>query len=164
MKEAFVRAVIDDVPTENYKAQGLELVQKFLITKMPTKIKAVYDDKALRNEYLLSHIHRVFDSNNARYFAHAYGPEINRDKYPEELIKKLNVLAEKYAEQAEKIKHLKLQLKGLVNSVTTRAQLVKAAPELEKYLPAEPEKTRQLPVATGVITNLVEAGWPKGGE
>jgi len=161
MKQALVRAVLDDVPREDYVSEAKELVQAFLYSKMPEAVKAVYDDRELRAEYLKTQSIRTSRFSG---YSSMYGPEIETSKWPKTLLDKLDMLSAKEAAQREKIEKLEASLKGLVNGVTTRAQLVKAAPELEKYLPAEPEKTRQLPVATGVITNLVEAGWPKGGE
>ena len=164
IRDSFVRAVLADIPKEDYIGQIQKLTQDYLRKKMPKEVAALYDNKELRGEYLNYHFISVPDGSGYHRSVCVFGPKIECAEMPKSITDKIDKLAEKNAIQQDTLKKLKADVKRLIISVNTRAALVKAAPELEKYLPEETEKTKQLPVATGVVTALVDAGWPKGGK
>jgi hypothetical protein len=73
-------------------------------------------------------------------------------------------LAEQRAEAKKARRELENKLHAVVAGCNTRKQLVEALPEFEKYAPQEPTKLAGLPAVSGVVADLVAAGWPKGGK
>ena len=153
-KYAFVRAVLNDVPKEDFNQKRMDLLQGYLTRLMPPEVRAVYDKPELR-PYL----------DKSFYWKHTSGPFFGLSEQamelPKELEENVKTVLEAEREQTERIAQLREKLKAAINGCATRKQAVEAMPELEKYLPAEEEATRNLPAVTSTIAALVEAGWPK---
>ena len=48
-KEAFVEAVLQDLPSTDYDEIAQKLVRESFVEKMPAKVRAVHDDKDIRH-------------------------------------------------------------------------------------------------------------------
>lgn len=156
MRDAFVSAVLQDVPQMDYQSAMEKEVRDDMIRQMPPKVAAVYADKEL-HRFLTNH-----------YF-HGYGIYLqvpgDRDwcKLSPAAVKRLEKLQEQHDSQAKMMDDLRSKLRGVAYACTTRKALVEALPEFEKYMPAdEPAAMRSLPVVANVVTDFVKAGWPKG--
>lgn len=151
--DVFVKAVLDDVPTKDYETQARKLVQDHFISKLPPKLRAVYDDEKLRAE-LHSHWYRTDG-----FVVSVYGP--TEAPLPPSFKARVAALMKKHEAQRARIKELREKLRGTVRGITTRAKLVEALPEFAKYAPPEIPATPNLPVVANVVSAFVKAGWPK---
>lgn len=158
-KDAFVRAVLQDVPTVDYQEQADKIVQEWAERQMPSEVLVAFRKHPdwIRGRYLsmpgcLSSIYTRTATENS---------SVIQDDHPD-VYARLRELAEAADEQADTIQELRNQLTAAIEPCTTIAQAVKKLPEFEKYLPKEAEVTPDLPVAN-LVAGLTKAGWPKGG-
>ena len=152
MREAFIRAALDDVPRVDYREQMQVAATKAAVDFLPPKVRAIYDDKELR-DYL-----------NTTYIEQFCVPGINAGQElklaVKAAIKPALALA---AAQQQRDDDLRRKIKACAYAAATRAALVKMLPEFERYLPADDQAAcRTLPVVANVVAEFVKAGWPKG--
>lgn len=156
-REAFVRAVMQDVPAVNYREQAQKIIQDFQVRHMPKEIQAIYKNAELRG-YLDARNFYVSGINGGSYIS-IYGDA----KLDDATKAKLNELEKLDFQQRRQHRDLKDKLKAVVASVTTRKALVEALPEFEKYAPAEDAPlSRNVPALANIVTDFMAAGWPKG--
>lgn len=157
LRDAFIKAVMNDVPRINYQDQAEELLEQDCIEQLPAQVRAVWDDKVLRS-FLYSQSRRV--EGPARswvYYATFHGIEAR-----EPARKSAEALLRKSVQQAVRLDELRSKIKVVAYGCSTRKQLAEALPEFTKYLPVEqPKVDRTLPVLSGVIDEFKKAGWPK---
>ena len=156
-KDAFVRAVLDDVPYVDYSEQARKLAMKHLISLLPENVRTAYH---VNPEWIIS-----YHVSLSRYLQGFYGPALGYDSYenfPDELKEQLAELSDAAKEQSSVRNTLEDKVTGLINSVTTLKAALKNFPEFAKYLPADRDEagTANLPAAN-VIADLTNAGWPK---
>ena len=160
-KDAFVEAVLQDLPTVDYDEIAQKLVKDTVIEKMPAKVRAVYDDKEVRHWVRaawigmpgsLQNFYCVSDSQNGGV--------------PNEVKERLDELSTLKTEQLDKRKVFENKLNAAINSCQTRKQALELLPEFEKYLPKDTTSTgvSNLPVINNLVAELVQAGWPKDAE
>lgn len=160
-KDAFVRAVMDDLPCIDYNEQAKQLVEEYFAAKCPADIVAfnkkhpgLLKTQRVATPYPLNGVYTPF----ALEACH------NTESAHPVLWKKLVPLAEASAAQSAKAKELRAKVRGLIEACSTRKQAAERMPEFEKYLPAEETAPlANLPVSN-VVAELVSAGWPKGTE
>ena len=157
-KDAFVEAVLQDLPTTDYDETAQKLVRESFVEKMPAKVRAVYDDKDvrhwLRNEWVpmpgcLQNFYCVADLNTC---------EIS-GKLEERLLE----LSQLKREEIKKKDGFSNKIRAAINSCQTRKQALELLPEFEKYLPKDTTSTgvSNLPAVCNLVAELVKAGWPK---
>ncbi len=155
MRQAFVRAAIQDVPQTDYREVLRVYVQKAVYDSLPPIIQRVYEDTELR-KYL---------AKGSEYYeigyVHMHG--IGHFTPTEEHKAEIARIEKLYNDQAEKLNALEAKIYAVARAARTRAQLLNMLPEFEKYLPAdEAAADRSLPCIANVVTDFVKAGWPKG--
>lgn len=156
-REAFVRAVMQDVPAVNYREQAQKIIQDFQVRHMPKEIQAIYKNPELRG-YLRAHNFYVYRIDNG-FYAAIYGDA----KLDDATKAKLDDLEKLDSQQQRQHRDLEAKLKAVLASVTTRKALVEALPEFEKYAPAEDAPlSRNVPALANIVTDFMAAGWPKG--
>lgn len=156
MREAFVRAAMQDVPAADYIEKARVLVTK-KEQAMPKKAGLLYVDP-----YRLDYKSATFGNWGNR---HSFGVRglTNEEIQVIESDEAIKDLITQHKEQKERLDALKTKLIGAINACTTRKQAAEALPEFEKYLPAdEPKALRSLPALANVAADFVKAGWPKG--
>ena len=155
MRDAFVRAVMDDVPSIDYEEQIRQIVQQTVYNAMPAKLKAVWDDEALR-DCVGTHWMRIVDcmSVTVPYYP-SYDDALKSVKETCEALHKL------HHEQLDKRCDLKATLYGVVRGKTTTKALIEALPQFEKYVPKDPQVSRNVPALANVLEAFAAAGWPK---
>lgn len=156
IREAFVRAAMNDVPTRDYQAEIHKLLQDDAISKLPPKVKAIAEDKDLRH-FLKTESHYIsgYHCSNVRVMH----PEYSRSH---EVNMKVEALLVEFAHQNDRRNALRTKLSATAEAVTTRKALVDLLPEFEKYLPADEAKAvASLPAVANVLSDFVKAGWPK---
>ena len=161
IRQAFVEAVMNDVPYVDYGSQAQALAEKTLLDIMPASIKKLLKDELvepwLNREWM--HMPRHF-SNFAGYTTRSNNDIIA--KQCPEVWGQINELHKLNEQQSEKMKQLRIKLQGCAESVTTRKALAEILPEFEKYLPEDQkEAIKTLPAVANVVADFAAAGWPK---
>ena len=160
MRDAFVRAAMQDVPCLDYGEQIRKAMQAAALDAMPPKMRALLKDPAceawVNTEWVsLPSIsgHRVYcprDSNKGEYLAAADREHIAWLRQAEK-------------QQLAKREDLERKLRNVAYSVNTRKALADALPEFVKYLPPDDSAAvKTLPAVANVVADFVKAGWPKG--
>lgn len=162
IREAFVRAAMDDVPAVDYNTKAQELAEKTLLELMPASVKKLLNDKDaepwINREW--TYMPRYF-SNFSGYTSRNNNDIISklRPKVWEQIIELHNL----NEQQKQKLHQLRVKLEGCAESVTTRKALAELLPEFEKYLPADEKAAiKTLPAVANVVADFAAAGWPKG--
>lgn len=161
IREAFIRSVMNDVPTVDYDEQASKLVQDALDTFWVGNIGSLADREKMIQHECISRIYYYLP--HPLRGTHHYGPSNYRwvEKQPA-LYEKVCAIAKASQAQIHKRQELQEKIEGVANSVTTRKALAAALPEFEKYLPEDaPAAVRSLPVVQNVVADFVKAGWPK---
>lgn len=160
-RDAFVSAVMNDVPKTDYDEIAHKLAQDYLAERMPPKVRAVYDDKNLRHH--LRAPNTGFPNPLNSHCLYTSQDYFHIDRTPDLKALLASVAAQKSAQDAQRA-DLRSKLTAVAKSCSTRAALAKALPEFEKYLPAEEARSGNLPALANVVADFVQAGWPKGKE
>lgn len=156
-REAFVRAVMDDVPQVDYDEQAKKLATSLALASIPKRIQDVYNDKEQRS-YLSRPYIGLPHPLQAFYGPPHEGVEFYKND-------ELKALAAKLADQNAAREALRLDITSMIAACSTLKQAEERLPEFAKYLPAERGSSglANLPVAN-VVASLTKAGWPKGQE
>jgi hypothetical protein len=153
-RAAFVRAVMDDVPDMNDDECSKEL-QAILYKHMPKEVQAVFD---LDPEWLHPQSHAIHGSNQYMWIRYKWN-EYSTDSLPAEATAYFERLRERRDERSA----LMAKLTGIAEGATTVKELRTMLPEFDKYMPDEtPTPTKQLPVISNLMADVVKLGWPKG--
>ena len=160
IRNAFVHAAMDDVPSVDYREKIRSLVTEAAIASLPPKVRAVWDDPDLRA--YLAHDYNYYGDHHKAVYIGVGTPTLGGWKPPEAVSLEINRVGQLEKDQAARRDALHQKLQGVANSVTTRAALLAALPEFEKYLPdASAPASRQLPAIANLVADFVQAGWPK---
>lgn len=159
IREAFVRAVMQDVPKpEDFEAQAHKLVIEDAISKLPAKVQPLARDNEAR--YCL---------RTSSHWMHPFSSVIvfeprDSDYHPSpEVQGQVDELAEKKRADDKMRNDLQEKLMAAAMSCTTRKALAELLPEFEKYLPEDtPAAMRTLPAVANIVADFAKAGWPAG--
>lgn len=155
LRDAFVRAAMQDVPSVDYQEQMQKLITDDAVAQLPPKVRAIYQDPNLRHFVNTTYAYR-YGSVSIPCSSDGYKPtDATSAAY-----KKLD---EAKDAQSARRNELERKLKSCALACSTRKALADMLPEFEKYLPAdEAAACRTLPVVANVVSDFVRAGWPKG--
>jgi len=159
IRDAFIRAAMQDVPAEDHSAQA----HKIALAELSKMFNEVFPGVDLAKAGASGWLERVgilMPAGISSLYAHApnYRCLENRPVW-----KALTELGEKALAQSRTRTALERKLHAVAYGVTTRKALAAALPEFEKYLPAdEPAACRSLPTVVDVVAEFTKAGWPKG--
>jgi len=160
-REAFVRAVMDDVPSVNYGEQARALAREAIARAMPQKIEEAFRDPKCEPWLNKAWLNLPYPFG----IQHEYLPgsiiDFNLQKQEPEVWKKLEELAKLEQRQQKARDELRAKLQACAGAATTRKALAGLLPEFEKYLPQEREPCKTLPVVANVVADFINAGWPK---
>lgn len=158
-REAFIRAVLDDVPQVNYNEQCRTLVMAWAVARLPADVAAAYKS----NPGFITLAYVQTPGCLSSHYAPGLDPIYNLDAVAPELWAQLTPLSYAAKEQEATNKALREQLKGAIFSCTTLKKAKEMLPEFEKYLPADRDgvSDRAMPMISNLVATLVEAGWPK---
>ena len=156
IRAAFVRAVINDVPTVDY----LQMIRRSIIaeavSQLPPKVLAVYNDKNL-SDWVKTDWNYYFSVSVSH--PSCDGKPIN---VPVTVAAQCEEWLRLHKEQEATIRKLRESLSGAAASVTTRKALAALLPEFEKYLPVDEQQAlRSVPAIANVVADFAKAGWPK---
>lgn len=162
IREAFIRAAMDDVPQIDYNEKAKALAEKTLLEIMPASVKKLLNDKEAEQWINREYIHMPGRLQN--FYGHASRGDgsiisIKKPAAWTELVK----LSDLYETQRVSREELRRKLSSCAESVGTRKALVELLPEFEKYLPADEKAAiKTLPAVANVVADFTAAGWPKG--
>lgn len=161
-KQAFVRAVMNDVPKVDYAKQLQDKIMAILVRTLPQEIQEVCKNKKLVDHLMYSYVNCFGTSFSMRGLTQNITEgKLERITTADEW-SELCAINRLYDDQIRTIKELERDLTGSVEGVRTLKQLQNLFPEMVKYMPSQIERTNNLP-ATNVVSALVQAGWPKDG-
>lgn len=157
IRDAFVRAAMDDVPKVYYAEQALVLAHKTMNELREKTFPGV--DLILAEDWFEKRSVTMPTSFNNIYTS---APHSNVLKMNTKVWAKLEELNLANTAQSKKLEDLRTKLRAVAYSCTTRKALADLLPEFEKYLPADtPAAMRTLPVVANVVADFTKAGWPK---
>lgn len=161
MREAFVRAAMQDVPSIDYQEKARELVQKAALELAPPAIQKLAKPGSAESQWLkCKSISLPGSLYNVMIRTCEDYP--NYSMFPAHITAELKTMEGLNAAQTEQRRDLERKLSAAANSVTTRKALAELLPEFEKYLPADaPAACRSLPAIANVVAEFSKAGWPK---
>lgn len=161
IREAFVKAVMDDVPRIDYREQAQTIIRRALLKAAP---KVIQEGIAKHPEYFNTHY--VSYSSLGGMQCYGVTGSLYNDSAVAALtdivnLDEIDALIKKAEAQEEQRNDLEAKLRGVAFACTTRKALVDALPEFEKYLPTESSKGTNLPALANVVADFMQAGWPK---
>lgn len=154
IRDAYIQAVMDDVPSQDYTEAIRKATVQAAIDALPPKVRAVWDDLDTRSWVPTQYCH---DGRQSYQVPGHYGVS----RALTETAQVAALIAARKAQDAAR-EALKTKLRGVAYSCTTRKALAEALPEFLKYLPPEAASSTNLPALANVVTEFVQAGWPKG--
>ena len=164
-RQAFVAAAMEDVPQVNYDKQAEKLVKEYLKTTLPVDLQNAmvkYPDWfPARSVQMPGEL-----QNFATPMCRDNCSSSFLRKHPKLLVQ-VEALSEMKHQQTQKRCQLEMQLKGAISHCPTLKAALEILPEFAKYLPEDRDgdkKCRQTPVIANLITDMMNAGWPKGKE
>jgi hypothetical protein len=163
-RNAFISAVMDDVPHVDYNEQAREKVQKFALSKLPvgvaTALKAYPDWFQVQVQVYATLPGVLANCMVAHKDRNEFDKLLKADK---KLWAELEGMAKAAGAQSDVRNALRQKVKGLAYSCTTVKALAERAPEFAKYISGAPTpEDRTVPVVQNIVADLVAAGWPKG--
>lgn len=169
-RDAFVRAVMDDVPKRDFMPEVEQIAKTAAERSMPKEVHAVWVKTKLRP--WLAHdmplmdgsTHQGLSGDAMAMLTSVRVPNIGGVIFNDEELHQLEALAAAWNEQTNHREGLRSKLKESALGCRTYKQLTDTFPELVKYMPKAVKATVNLPVAANVVADLVKAGWPKGGK
>ena len=161
MRDAFVRAAINDVPQIDYAEQIRKEAMRACVAAMPPAVRDAYRLAPERFKTSWAHIGSV--SVTLPVVEVTYHKPVPKFTPPiaSADTKLLADLVQKLDAQNDLVADLRSKLSGAASSVTTRKALAALLPEFEKYLPADDQAAvRTLPAVANVVADFTRAGWP----
>ena len=158
-KDAFVRAVMADVPHVDYNEKARALLSAWDREAMPDAIRAIWDNSALR-PYLARDQYHANPRGLSSYSAVCLRAS---DLAPERAAQIEKLAVESRAQSVERNK-LEGVMASTIAPFRTLAAAKKGLPEeLHKYLPADRDATgvTNLPAVASPVDLLKAMGWPK---
>lgn len=162
-REAFVRAVMNDIPRTDYDRMTKDLVLQASKDALPDVIKSNWTEV---EPYLSKNYYWGPDGCGSctGYSFHGAGGEYAAKAFPAIAERLKNIAAQARQQRAER-EATKGELMTAIGGCTTLKQAKERFPDLVKYLPAdrEPAKTTNVPAirTEAVMAALTRAGWKK---
>jgi hypothetical protein len=162
-RQAFVTAVMQDVPQFDYEKVLHAFLKERSVEYLPAQLRAAALDKEL-SQYLATESawcnHHSTGISACTVFSKSRGcfrltPE---DK---KIADKIMRDAER---QIDERAALKERIQGVIASCTTVKMAKERLPEFVKYLPEEIEQTKNLPAIANIVADLTKLGWPKSAQ
>ena len=160
IKEAFVRAAMDDVPKVDYDEQAKKVANEALDRLMPPALKRALQTEPVIAGWLDRHYAHL-PGGLGSCFLTCPSETVDRIRKDPLVWDQITVLGGKAAEQFKARSKLEAKLRAATGACTTRKQLETALPEFVKYLPTEETATVNLPAIANLVTDFMAAGWPK---
>lgn len=159
MREDIVQRIMNDVPKEDYMSKATDLLVKGVQRSLPKEIQALLGTPL--QDHLTRTSIRVTAAKGATVCA--YIPGATHDMVVPDTVKEEVVpLLEKFSEQRVQRNKLQEELEVIFASFSTVEKLRDKFPQFDKYLPNAEQPTFPVAIVSDVLSNLQQAGWPKG--
>jgi hypothetical protein len=160
-RDAFVRAVMDDVPMVDYTERARVAIQRKAIDLMPPKLKALH--KEFGHWF---NTEKIYATPNGIPMVHVIscdsGATTEQMKADTEFWQSIVQMGSDYKNQTAARDVLRSKVRAIIYGCTTIKQANERLPEFAKYLPSPEEpQDRSVPVVANLVTDLTAAGWPK---
>lgn len=154
IRDAYIRAVMQNVPSVDYQSQASKLVLDDIMAQLPPKVREIAMDKDQRR-------HLRFNYITTPGFKSSTGVLGSDDlRVTQACATKVRELAALNDQQDGVRNKLKTRLRQVAYSVSTSKALAEMLPEFARYLPADaPAAARSLPTVVNVVQDFVAAGW-----
>lgn len=159
-RQAFVIAVLHDIPKIDYEAQAHKLIREFGITTYPEEVQPLV--KKYPEFFKASYV------GGLPYGVHNLYAKIRPDaannlKKNSELWDQLVELGKQQSEQNNALEKQRAKLEAVISQCSTLKVARERLPEFDKYLPQDKPNSvaTNLPVAN-LVSDLMALGWPKG--
>ena len=160
MRQAFVRAVMDDVPFVDYDEQLRQLAQKTVDGYRPAAlVRALALDPSIQD--WLNRDYQFISKYSQSFCLVGAKQSLDRLNADKDFTQAAQNLRKQQQAQLEQRSELETKLKASAQACQTRAQLAKTLPEFEKYLPIEAGNSKCLPALANLMSDFMAAGWPK---
>jgi hypothetical protein len=159
-RQAFVTAVMQDVPQIDYETQAHKLAKECSIEYLPPQLRSFALDKEL-SRFLCTEStwfrHHTTGISNTMVFTDRH----HSFRLKDEDQAKMDAILDAAERQIKDRNALKEKITGVIEGCTTLKSAKERLPEFEKYLPKEAEKTANLPAISNLVADLAKMGWPK---
>lgn len=161
IRDAFIRAAMQDVPHTDYSEQIRKLAYEDLVSQLPEVIRKIWTGKKL-DGYIRT-TWNIYGGVTITYPAMQNTSNGNKPQLTQEVATQVAALEGLSKEQSKARRELASKLKSAAYGCTTRKQLAELLPEFEKYLPADEGKAikANLPAVANLVAEFTKAGWPK---
>ena len=159
-KDAFVRAVMDDVPQIDYDEIAAGIAREAIRASLP---KTVADAVSKHSECFDTMIVSLpYGIRNIHVRATSGGGFDELKRLPRGW-DELEAFAKDKKTQDARLSALESKVRSVIEACSTLKQALERLPEFEKYLPKERDGTgvSNLPAIANVVSDLTAAGWPK---
>jgi hypothetical protein len=160
LRDAFVRAVMGDVPYVDYKEKVQELIEDAIRDQFNKSYGTDLYNRLDQDGWFESNYFYPLDNMGTFYIKapDAWCDLNNRafDGCRDELRK----MEELYRDQVKTRRELETKLEAVAKSCSTVKQLHEALPEFAKYIQDEAPPSKNLPAVANVVSDFVKAGWP----
>jgi len=155
IRDSFVRAVMQDVPTVDHSEEARKLIQADAFAQLPKPIADIVKKGEL-TDYLNSHYYYVDDCRCLGTVSvyNLRGFEVGDDTRA-----KVEALHAAHEADKETRNALESKLKAAIYSVTTLKAAQDLLPDLVKYLPTETADTVGVPAVANLVADLKASGW-----
>ncbi len=167
IKQAFVQAVLDDVPTKDYQELLRGLIRADAMERLPSAVRAIATDKTLAH-FVADHYYHISVNKNdgyEQYFGLCLYIKMPTSEYIEShaIQERKHEYIKAHLAQEKMLNDLRQKLQDAINAVSTVKNARLAMPEFAKYLPQEASKSSNLPttIFANLLNELVCAGFPK---
>jgi hypothetical protein len=152
-RDAFIRAVMKDIPEIDYLEQFRKAVQADAYATLPPVIKAVVDaDLAEFLDDFYYHHPGASCMSNVHHNHYEYKPSAD-------VAAQFDELHRQHSEQRDARRAIEGKLRSAIYSCNTLKQARELLPELAHHLPVETTMTAQVPQVAGLVADLTKAGW-----
>lgn len=161
-RDAFVKAVMDDVPSVDYKEQARVAIQRKAVDLLPPKLKALHKEFGawFKHHHMWS---TPGDIGTVTIVAHDEKETRQQMKADTAFWQSIEKIAKDHATQEAAHRELEAKTKAAIYACTTLKQAHERLPEFAKYLPLlDAAVDRTVPVIANLVADLTAAGWPKG--
>lgn len=159
-RDAFVKAVMHDVPKVNYDEQMKKLVEADCIEHLPKKVQAIAKDKELRSFLKTTYWSPGYKSGFSSFYVLANSEHGNNYKPSEAAQKEINKLVELNQKQTQARDQMASKIKAIIYGCSTLKQARERLPEFVKYLPEDvAAPAAYVPAVSNVVADLVKMGW-----
>ncbi|WP_323120019.1 Nmad5 family putative nucleotide modification protein [Burkholderia alba] len=160
-RDAFVTAVLDDVPMVDYDEQCRVLMQKWAIDRLPPKLRAMF--KEFGHFFKTGYVSPPGDLSSVSVVTADSGSHTRAAMTSDtDFWSDLSDLAKAKKTQADVRLGIRNRVVSIINACSTVKQAHERLPKFAKYLPdADAPIDRTVPVVANLVADLTAAGWPK---